>query len=347
MGSAMRPLLMLRTDGGPRPGWGHVLRCLALAQGWEAVGGSCLFLLSDRHPEPAGRLQQAGQQVLLVAGEPGSEDEAKAVVGLVRRWQPAWLVVDGYHFSGDYYRAVREAGAKLLVLDDSGGGDYDACDLVLNQNLGATAALYSRRAATTRLLLGPHYVLLRREFWPWRQWQRQQPVRATHLLLTLGGGDQRAVWPQLLAIGRQLPKLTVTVAVGQAGVAETYRSQLAALGWRVVSAGTEMPALMAAADLALAGAGTTCWELAFMELPSLLIVLAENQRQNAELLGARGAAVNLGRAEDLQPEVLAAAIRDLQDDEARRRELIQRGGRRLVDGAGVVRVVRCLLEQEL
>ena len=55
-----------------------------------------------------------------------------------------------------------------------------------------------------------------------------------------------------------------------------------------------MPALMARADLAISGAGSTYWELVFMGLPSMIVLLAENQGVLADHIMGQQAAVNLG-----------------------------------------------------
>jgi spore coat polysaccharide biosynthesis predicted glycosyltransferase SpsG len=62
---------------------------------------------------------------------------------------------------------------------------------------------------------------------------------------------------------------------------------------------TNMPELMAWADVAISAGGTTCWELAFMGLPSIVLILAENQRLAAEKLDAMTSALNLGEHQNI------------------------------------------------
>ncbi|MFM6455177.1 MAG: glycosyltransferase, partial [Planktothrix sp.] len=62
---------------------------------------------------------------------------------------------------------------------------------------------------------------------------------------------------------------------------------------------TNMPGLIAWADVAISAGGSTCWELAFMGLPSILLVLAENQRAVVEGLEKCGCCINLGWHEKL------------------------------------------------
>ena len=64
-----------------------------------------------------------------------------------------WLVLDGYQFDANFHRAVREAGNKLLVVDDYNHLDYYDCDILLNQNIGADQLSY-KTSTGTRLLFG-------------------------------------------------------------------------------------------------------------------------------------------------------------------------------------------------
>jgi len=99
-----------------------------------------------------------------------------------------------------------------------------------------------------------------------------------------------------------------------------------------------MPEQMAWADVAVSAAGTTCWEMAFMELPAAVIVAADNQRSVAEPLAAAGTLVNLGPLAELTADRVAAELGLICRD-AKRRFAMGQAGRRLVDARGAERVV--------
>ncbi|HEX3049196.1 MAG TPA: GNAT family N-acetyltransferase, partial [Aggregatilineaceae bacterium] len=104
--------------------------------------------------------------------------------------------------------------------------------------------------------------------------------------------------------------------------------------------------LMAWADVAVTASGSTCWELLYMGLPSAVIVLAENQEPIARDLSERGAVINLGWQHDLSDEQIGAALRDLIEDEARRKRMSETG-RALVDGRGAERVIWAMEAAEI
>ena len=92
-------------------------------------------------------------------------------------------MLDGYHFRPSYQLRVKDSGHPLLVIDDMAHLDHYYADVVLNQNIHAEQLDYSCEPYA-RMLLGSRYVLLRREFWPWREWQREIPQVAHKVLVT-------------------------------------------------------------------------------------------------------------------------------------------------------------------
>src|SRR5215203_2632298 len=103
-----------------------------------------------------------------MAGKTGSAADAHETAELAHEHAAEWVVVDGYQFDAEYQKTLKNAGCRLLVIDDHGRAGSYAADLVLDQNLNAQPASYASRAAETRLLLGVRYALLREDFARWR-----------------------------------------------------------------------------------------------------------------------------------------------------------------------------------
>jgi len=103
-----------------------------------------------------------------------------------------------------------------------------------------------------------------------------------------------------------------------------------------------MDRLMAKADLAVSTAGSTVWELAYLGVPAVLGVVAENQRLGAAALAESGAAVvfdgTATSAVDELRQVLGLVLRDQP-----RRSAIIEAAQRVVDGMGAARVVRTVI----
>jgi UDP-2,4-diacetamido-2,4,6-trideoxy-beta-L-altropyranose hydrolase len=343
--------LLVRADASLRMGTGHVMRCLALAQGWQDQGGQVLFATAENPVGLEDRLAAEGFPVERLTVEAGSPEDARLTAGLAKRWEAAWVVVDGYQFSGRYQRLVKDAGPALLALDDYGHAEYYWADLILNQNPHAGETLYPNRRSGTQLLLGCRYALLRREFLKWQSWRREIATDACKVLVTLGGADpDGATLKVVQALARiEVRPLEGMVVVGAGNChLEALQSLVAASGApvRLASNVSDMPERMAWADVALSGAGSTCWELAFLGLPALLLVLADNQREIAAELARKGVARSMGWHAKATSAELEKAIIDLLHDAPTRRAM-NAEGRRLIDGKGAARVIQAMAETSL
>lgn len=330
----MNDNLLIRADASVRTGTGHVMRCLSLAQGWVRAGGHVMFACADILPAVEARLTAEGFALRRHVGAAGTVEDADLTAKAARATGATWVVADGYHFRAAFQREIKNAGLRLLLLDDYGHSEHYFADLVLNQNLAASADPYANREPYTRLLLGSRYVLLREQFRAYRNWQREVPDVARKVLVTLGGTDPDGVTGKVVTALQGLDVESRVVA----GAGNSRFEAIAAAvrpPTTVLRDATDMPGLMAWADVAVAAGGTTAWELAYMGLPSLALTLAENQRAVVDALAAAKIALRV------DPDDVASQLAALLPDAARRSEMSQEG-RRLVDGDGVNRVLRCM-----
>jgi UDP-2,4-diacetamido-2,4,6-trideoxy-beta-L-altropyranose hydrolase len=340
--------LVLRADASARIGAGHMMRCFALAQAWQLGGGQVSFLSYCENDALRQRITNADVEVVPIASpHPEPRDLQTTLEALRTRsagttGNPAWLVLDGYHFDPAYQQAVRAARYRLMVIDDiAHWPDYHA-DILLNQNLGAETLKYNHDPDTA-LLLGSRYALLRQEFLTWHGWRRETQSMARRVLVTMGGGDSDNVTLKVInALEQvQLNGLEAVVVVGGSnphGESLRSASRNSQVKIRLERDPLNMPELMAWADVAISASGSTCWELAFMGLPSLVVAIADNQLGVAKQLETLGMAVNLGWHRQVTLSQMAQSLKDLLASDERRTALAQRCHAQ-VDGDGVDRVL--------
>jgi L-amino acid N-acyltransferase YncA len=160
------------------------------------------------------------------------------------------------------------------------------------------------------------------------------------VLVTFGGADPADVTSRLLPVFAAVHAeraIEFEVVIGGASRRAADFDQVAVAGVQLVRDARDMAARMARADVAIASAGTTAWELCLLGVPSMLVVVAENQRSVADALVRHHAAVSLGPADALDPGNVASALGALLDSRERRAGLAARA-REIVDGDGVRRV---------
>ncbi|MBI5608659.1 MAG: UDP-2,4-diacetamido-2,4,6-trideoxy-beta-L-altropyranose hydrolase [Deltaproteobacteria bacterium] len=338
--------LLLRADGGPQVGLGHILRLAGLGQAWRKRGGRARLLCGFLTPALLQRLTAMGLEVLeLPSGiAPGSpEDLAWVLQQTVENSAPA-VLVDGYCFAPAWLHELRRRGPKVAYVDDFGDASLQL-DLVLMPNVGAQVSA----GAQSPVLAGAQFTPVRAEFQGLPAKQPPSPD-GRRLLLTFGGADPARMSERALAAAlqvRQRPEVTYKVAIDlvlgaavpaerQAALAELAQGQADV---RILRDVADMPALMAQADLAVAAAGTTCWELAAVGVPMLVVQVADNQAVVVRGIVGAGAATALPPGEELGGHFLQLIL--LEDSAWRARS---QAGQRLIDGQAATRIAQALAE---
>jgi UDP-2,4-diacetamido-2,4,6-trideoxy-beta-L-altropyranose hydrolase len=340
--------LIIRADAAAAIGHGHVMRCLALAQAWQDRGGECIFVMAQLISEVEKRLRSEGFEVIHLEASPGSRDDAGRLLDLAHGRDAGWIAVDGYHFGVEYHRTLKNAGHRVLLVDDYGHTGTCFADLVLDQNAGTRESFYGRRAPYTELLLGNRYAMLRREFKPWREWERENPPIARKILVTMGGSDsENLTWHVIKALDTLRNSELETIVL--AGASNPHIAHLRDLArsrarFRLEIDARNIPELMAWADLAMSAAGSTCWEMCLLGLPAIVIAAADNQLELARELDREKIAIHIP-LKQLTSAGVAANIHRLIVDSDLRREMSVRS-RKVVDGRGSARVVAAMKAHE-
>ena len=330
------PRIAFVTEGGPDVGLGHLSRCAALASAAAAEGARASFLVPEAAPV-ASLLRGAPAEVVRVPWQVDPGGALRALSGLA----PDVIVVDSYAASSGFLASLRPL-AQVVAVDDLADRPLPV-DVVVNGSAAAPELPYERISGTL-FLLGARYALLDPCY-------AAAPGRAGidrvgRVLICLGGGRQRdAIVPALAAVDRALEGCLVDVAAGlfSAGSGELDAVARAARNRVVIHRGRfGLRELMLGADVAIAGAGVTLYELAATATPVVAVSMADNQRPNFDAFERAGAALAAGRAGELRLSgAIESALRRLAADGALRAAMGGRG-RELVDGQGAVRVARAI-----
>lgn len=292
----MDRIAVFRADALPQIGAGHVMRCLTLADALAARGWRCSFLCRPG----------AAQVVPALARYPLTEAEDADDPA---RLAPAdLLVVDHYRLDAAYESACRPHVGRILVLDDLADRPH-ACDLLMDQTLGRAAGDYAPLVPPhCRVLAGSVYALLRRDFPRLRAASLGRPrEQLRRLAVSLGGTDPDNVTMRILAALHGLGLEVEVVMGGAAPHLEAVRQAVAALpGARLHVNVADMAGLLAGVDAVIGAAGTSAWERCCLGIPTIVVILADNQRLIARNLAQAGAALVV------EPDGVAAALTALR-----------------------------------
>ena len=275
------------------------------------------------------------------------QTDAEQTLAIAEKLQPDWLVIDHYALDHQWEATLQPHCKNLMVIDDLADRVHQ-CDVLLDQNLGREPGDYASLVPDLcKVITGPQYALLRPEFAALRAYslQRRQQPAFKRLLITMGGVDQTNATGQVLQAlnGCALPQdCCITVVMGlQAPWLEQVRAQAQNMQWptEVLVNIDNMAQRMADSDLAIGAAGSTAWERCCLGLPSLIVVLADNQRQGAQALKKARTALLIEDVRDIAVQ-LPLTIHALASHE-RLREM-STAAAVLNDGRGVEKVLHAL-----
>jgi UDP-2,4-diacetamido-2,4,6-trideoxy-beta-L-altropyranose hydrolase len=353
--------IAFRVDASLQIGTGHVMRCLVLADIFNEDKTRCIFICRPHVGNLIELINQRGYKVLIL---PALQNDSKLIdsgtdwLKDARETQEVLssidcalldrLFVDHYALDYRWEQLLRANAHRIMVIDDLADRTHD-CDLLIDQNLGRNEQdYYSLLKPKTIRLIGPHYALLRPEFSelrPQSLFRRAQNPQLNHLLISMGGVDLDNVTGQVLDAIKSCPlsqDLRITVVMGAKapwlGKVQQQAKQMFQLT-NVKTNVNNMAKIMADTDLAIGGSGGTAWERCSLGVPSLVIVLSENQRAGALALQKKNAVIIFDRVEDIGNWLMSLA--DLEYSQSVLKQL-SCAASQITDGQGARRV-----EQEI
>jgi UDP-2,4-diacetamido-2,4,6-trideoxy-beta-L-altropyranose hydrolase len=162
----------------------------------------------------------------------------------------------------------------------------------------------------------------------------------------MGGADPKNVTSKVLRAIHMLdrPDIAIDVVIGNLS---PYHDEIKTLASKIPNTSCHhnvenMAELMASADLCIGAGGTTTWERCCVGLPTISIILAENQKSISESLHKEGAIINLGWYHNVTENNIKEGIEGLINNPQKMASMSDKS-RRLVDGEGVNRVIDTII----
>jgi len=333
--------IAIRVDGGPNIGLGHIHRCLALASRLKKREAE-IFFISQENKDIKGKIEQQGFTVLELKNNLNLEEDLKSTIEVIKERKINIVITDSYAIDENYLTEITKIVSILVSIDDLAKFPFSS-DIVINQNIFAKDLNYRSSTGKIKFLLGPRYALLREEFVHQsgrcilQGARRKISKKVRNILVTLGGSDFFNLMPKILdALDKLQADFNITVIIGSffINISEIEKT-IMKMNKRVniVCNPPQMANLMLSSDLAIAGGGTTLYELAATGTPALAFCLADNQYKNVKGMAKFGTLINMGWGNKWQEERIYKEINKLISNYPLR-EKMSKLGQKLVDGRG-------------
>jgi len=346
--------IIFRVDSSIQIGSGHVMRCLTLAQELRKKA-NVQFICRKRKGSLIKKIKSKGFAVFELDGVVARENvdeplivdwlgttqgqDARDCAPILEKIKPDWLIVDHYGIDKYWQNKLKKYYKKLLVIDDLANREHN-CDLLLDQNFYKDAnARYKKLIfSKCKMLLGPGYALLRKEFLTTTSNLIDESL--DKILVYFGGSDIKNNTLKVLQAIQSCKQANISVDV-VIGPDSPYRKDILNFSSKMANVTCfdfveNIAEMMSNSDLYIGSAGTTTWERCCMGLPSIVIGIAENQIKPMEEMELAGMTFFLGSEKNVDSSDILRLLDNIVDSPSVLVEMSMKN-LALVDGYGASR----------
>jgi UDP-2,4-diacetamido-2,4,6-trideoxy-beta-L-altropyranose hydrolase len=360
--------IIFRVDASLELGIGHLMRCCCLADYLTNKGCKCEFILKDQEGNSSELLESRGYKLHRIKSinpdkiklgginanyrsviDVNQEIDAIQCRPILELSKPQWLIVDHYSLGSIWENKLKHLANNLMVVDDLADRNH-VCDVLLDQTYSREITDYSNLTQSkTEFLLGSNYSLLRQEF---RQWRKRSLAKRNNnlvknILISLGGVDNGNITCDILQNLNQIKNINDVNFKIILGSSSPHKAEVlehitsSKLKFELISDANNMAELYTWADIVIGGGGSSAWERCCLGVPTILLVLADNQKFVAECL-QKLKAVWLANNIDAIREFICLALEGTTDSKLMMNKMSEIASS-IVDGYGVERVGRKIL----
>ena len=357
MAEVREPWFLIRADANATIGIGHVMRCLALAEWAKDRGLTAVLCTKFPHSFLQQKLENLGGEYLLIpeSDKPSSKayahsawlkgnefEDAEQTISAVKKLDlepPLFIVLDHYALAAPWESILSNLTKNIVVIDDLSDRKHD-CNIIVDQTFGKKQESYKDLVVDDcKRLIGEKFILLRKEFSSFAT--NRIKAKTPRLLIALGGSDPHnhsltlAKWIRDSYLANRLRISILTTSINpNLHALNQYCDDSIELLIDVDHVASALETF----DLCIGAAGSSSWERSALQLPTLTVVLASNQKDIASHLHKVGATINLGEFNALTPSTLTESILSVLDHPEKRDNLAERA-QKVCDGLGCNRVL--------
>lgn len=347
--------LLFRFDASSDIGLGHAFRCYALIEHItnhrSKYAANCVIIAKVLPTFMQNKLVAIGAQVHLLDNSLTIMDELEQISTTVHSTCSEMLILDGYQFDQAYRQKLSELknnSLKVATFDDTNDLDNLYCDLVINALPNSKMLGYKHSAANARHLLGLSFSIVRQEYLD----LTPLPFSKRDLVvINFGGSDiGELTLPVIKGLAHQLqlnnlvnsPENIVVITGGGCKHIEPIELFCHKMGFRHINQCENMAQLLNQSRLALCAPGAIVYELAYCQVPSIFLTVADNQLLSAKAHQDAGWCYAFDGRSQSEVNLALDKLTSLWLDNLQL-ENMSALAKHLVDGKGVTRIVDALL----
>ncbi|MBP2033794.1 UDP-2,4-diacetamido-2,4,6-trideoxy-beta-L-altropyranose hydrolase [Clostridium algifaecis] len=312
--------IAIRAEGGSKIGMGHIMRTLVLAKELS-LKNEVFYLCRDSIENKRGilKIQKNGFKVFSLK---------ESILDVLFNINIDVLITDSYDVDEKYFVQTKNIVKHTVYIDDVNSFDYPV-NLLINQNVNAEDFDYQQKYK----LLGLKYLMIREEFRNLPEKHINKQVK--DIMITMGGSDTVNFTKTLLKWIKNLDfKFHIVIGPSFQDIDYFKRIHQSNIEFYF---NANMVEIMKKCDMAVSASGSSMYELLASGVPSLSVIIADNQVSVSKKLDNMHISESLLWYNNLSKDRLIDRLNYLCNNYNLRKERSVIG-QKIVDGLGAARI---------
>ena len=313
-------------------GLGHLMRCIAISDALKHRGVQTDFIIkSDYNIDLINTYEKYdwGNELAKIAP---------------RLKEFSTVIVDTINITQDILDEIQNYANKLVFIDDYYRWPHNN-RVIIDWTVAAEKQWIRKRTDHSEYLLGTKYAALRSEFW--KKNKRYINENIENILITFGGSDNNNLTPKIIKIFRKnFNDITMNIVIGKGYKNTTEIKKLIDKKTKLIihPGASKMREAMFNCDVAIASGGQTLYELACMGLPTIAIIMIDNQVEDTLGFQKAGFLLNAGwwNHKFFEKKFINLFNSMLSYSSRKKMSII---GQKNVDGQGAVRIAKNIVKK--
>lgn len=319
---------------------GHMVRCMSIAGALAHYGAEAIFIGADS--QAADMVSSYGyRHICLNTKWDDMESETDSLIKLIKKEKISTLLIDSYMVTKYYFDVLKDY-ADLLYIEDTADEVYSVDGIICYAGYYRKLGL-SSKYDKSKLIVGPQYTPLRREFWDNEKKTVNKNVK--NILIMSGGTDPYGL---LLELTKNLDLSKYDCVKVICGRYYKDMQALKSFGAMhdniiIINHTDQIKKHMTEADVVISAGGTTLYELCACGTPSISYSMADNQLLNVEQFCEDKLIPYAG---DLRQDAVVSnvlALLESQSMQYESRKEVSSKMQELIDGRGAKRIARKII----
>lgn len=348
----MKGTILFRCDGSHEIGFGHIVRCIALADELRDKHGSGVVFAVLYDNKAMEMILNHGYKVETANPREDQFDYVDWFNCIVKKNHPCALILDiRDDLPPNIVSNLRKKGILVVTIDDP-----------TDRRLLADLAFYPPvpqvekmdwQGFTGQRFIGWEWVILRREFSHndenlYKRIKATKKTKIHNILVTMGGSDPKGMTLKTMEALKVIDgQFEVTIILGPGFAHRDSLNEI--LGnfphiHRIFENVLNIGDIMAEADLAVASFGVTAYELAAMGVPAIHLCLTQDHCKSSSVFQKNKIAFCMGQIDEVDVETLAQKVKYLVSHQKLRRNMIKRS-QKLFSDNGTPLVAQKIIEE--